>query len=168
VRPSTIDRAREIIAAATRPPYALGTIAGAGPEEWIAALTKMILAGDAGQPPYTLVVPDPDEPDLEKSSLSVAITGNGPTSRANALYLLHSHDSVGGWLACLDEVVLLRGLLKRALDAVVDAHGKSGFDDDILAIVVEAEHALAGGDDVGPASRDAVKLELVPNGGRHA
>lgn len=107
---STIARAREIIAAASKPPYTLGTIAGETIDEHIAVLREMLAAGDG--PPVTLVIPDGDK-DIEKSSLAVAITGNGPTSRANALYILHSHDPVGGWAACLDEIERLQRQIAR-------------------------------------------------------
>lgn len=105
IDPDTIARAREIIAAASKPPYTLGTIAGENIEQHVEVLREMLAAGDG--PPVALVIPDGDKP-IEKSSLAVAITGNGPTSRANALYFLHSHDPVGGWAACLDEIERLQ------------------------------------------------------------
>lgn len=110
MHPDTIRQAREIIAAASKPPYTLGSIAGDTNAEVKERLGAMVDAGEGEF--YALVIPDGDA-DIEKESLAVAITGNGPTSKANALYILHSHDPVAGWAACLDEIERLQRKLLR-------------------------------------------------------
>jgi hypothetical protein len=44
-------------------------------------------------------------------ALYVCLTGNGPTSAANARYIAGSFDPVAGWAAALDEVERLRARL---------------------------------------------------------
>ena len=101
----TIRRAREIIAAASKPPYTVGSIAGETNDAVLRVVAEMLAQGEGRC--FTVVIPD-GEHDIEKKSLSVAITGNGPTSEANAKYIFHSHDPVGGWAACLDEIERLQ------------------------------------------------------------
>ena len=56
IDPDTIAKARQIIAAASKPPYILGSIAGETPEEVKAVLAKMIDEGEGRC--FTLVIPD--------------------------------------------------------------------------------------------------------------
>jgi hypothetical protein len=118
-----IARAREIIAAASPAPYHLGTF-GRGQEarDKIAAFHVKAEVTADGAERDTLFVwvedpePPPDEDPSEPSSLVVALTGNGPRSEANARYILHSHDPIGGWGACLNEIERLRNTIgARAL-----------------------------------------------------
>lgn len=44
-------------------------------------------------------------------ALYLCLTGNGPTSAANARYIAGSFDPVAGWAAALNEVVQLRARL---------------------------------------------------------
>jgi len=118
IDPETIKRAREIIAAASKPPYVVGTLRGDEHAAHVAIFTEMLALAPDRLKCWTVVIPDGEKP-IEEFSLSVAITGNGPTSEANALYIKHSHDPVGGWAACLDEIDRLRAenlRLRESLD----------------------------------------------------
>jgi hypothetical protein len=48
----------------------------------------------------------------EHGAFCMAVTGNGPTSAANARYIAGSLDPVAGWGAALAEVVRLRAKLR--------------------------------------------------------
>lgn len=115
-----IRQARAIIDEATKAPtYYTGLFRSNVPDEQVAQFRETIAKHPAG-PVHAVCVAVNDHTPVEDEALFVAITGNGPTSHANARYIKHSFDPVGGWRAAIDEVERLRDVIRRAAKVVDD------------------------------------------------
>lgn len=84
-----------------------GTGNGVGADNPVARFAENYHNGPAGDVNVVVMRRDAETP-IEVHAITLAITGNGPTSEANAMYIIGSFDPVTGWEAALREVRRLR------------------------------------------------------------
>lgn len=111
-----IAAAREIIASASSGPkrWVTNVPGGKGGKTVEEQIREMFAKHDADVACHGVAMPVDGEP-VESldggEALYLCLTGNGPTSAANARYIAGSFDPVAGWEACLAEIVRLRALI---------------------------------------------------------
>lgn len=105
-----ISAARRVIAAASPEPKVWGLFRSDTHEGALEQFAENHHYGPPGPTHLVAFTRDESVP-IETFALTMAITGNGPTSEANAKYIVGSFDPVVGWGACLDEIERLRGIL---------------------------------------------------------
>lgn len=114
-----IEKARKTIAAASKGPkrWTTNVPGGQGGKTVEEQVCEMFAKGD-GVECHGVAMPVDGQP-VESldggEALYLCLTGNGPTSAANARYIAGSFDPVAGWEAALDEVSRLRDRLRNAI-----------------------------------------------------
>lgn len=121
-----IAKARSVIAAASKGPAAW-TVNGPGRAgQTVEEQVREMFAPGGGEC-HGVAMPLPGAP-IESldggEALYLCLTGNGPTSAANARYIAGSFDPVAGWSAALDEIERLKAELdERRYSAGVHPRG---------------------------------------------
>lgn len=109
---SDITAALEVVDAASKDEkqWAIWT----GVDDPVAKFAENYKNGPPGDVHLVAMRRDAETP-IEVHAITMAITGNGPTSEANAKYIISSFDSVAGWGAALREVRRLSEVNARLL-----------------------------------------------------
>lgn len=110
----TPGRLRDLVNAMTRDPLIVGRFRSDELDDQVAQFREIMAGGD-GRPVYVVAT----SPDDRGMSLSVAITGNGPTGSANAYGIAALHALapalIGLWEACERERAALPDDVRMSL-----------------------------------------------------
>lgn len=110
-----IKAARAVIAAASKGPKRM--VVNVPGEQSVAEQVRQMFAASPSEECHGVAMPLEGLPveSLEGGeALYLCITGNGPTSAANARFIAGSFDPVAGWEAALNEVERLRARSRPA------------------------------------------------------
>lgn len=112
-----ITAALEVCDAASKGEKVWGIIKGETQEEVIPCIVENYTSNQAVDAHMVAMVVDDATP-IETKCLTMAITGNGPTSEANAKYIVASFGPIAGWAAALREVRRLKRLNSELLGSM--------------------------------------------------